>query len=70
LKDLSQNAQGSGVKIVLSQLRGENTTRIEFVILIENNLLGDHVLSVIKRSGQLINFDVEPRMTNVRDFQT
>jgi hypothetical protein len=70
LKDLSQNAQGSGVKIVLSQLRGENTTRIEFVILIENNLLGDHVLSVIKRNGQLINFDVEPRMTNVRDFQT
>jgi hypothetical protein len=57
------------MEILSSLLMKKITTRKEFISLIENKQLVDHVLYVIIRNGQLINFDVEPRMVKVRDFQ-
>ena len=70
LKDLL--AERAGIKhgdIIVSVNGKKITTRKEFISLIENKQLYDHVLYVINRNGQLINLDVEPRMVKVRDFQ-
>lgn len=70
LKDLL--AERAGIKhgdIIVSVNGKKITTRKEFISLIENKQLYDHVLYVVNRNGQLINLDVEPRMVKVRDFQ-
>jgi S1-C subfamily serine protease len=70
LKNL--HAERAGIRrgdIIVSVKGKKITTRKEFISLIENKQLDDHELSVINRNGQLINFDVEPRMVKVHDFQ-
>jgi len=70
LKDLLPERAGIKHGDIIVSVNGKKiTTRKEFISLIENKQLYDHVLYVINRNGQLINLDVEPRMVKVRDFQ-
>ena len=69
LKDLLPERAGIKHGDIIVSVNGKKiTTRKEFISLIENKQLYDHVLYVINRNGQLINLDVEPRMVKVRDF--
>jgi S1-C subfamily serine protease len=69
-KDLLAERAGTKHGDIIVSVNGKKiTTRKEFISLIENKHLYDHVLYVLNRNGQLINLDVEPRMVKVRDFQ-